>query len=84
MNREAVVRDFIERLQRQIGELLPAQSVDVVLDQARQALRQGIGDLELVSKYELEGHLAALRQLRETVTALELRIRALESGNPDG
>jgi BMFP domain-containing protein YqiC len=83
MNREALVSDFIERLQRQIGELLPSQSVDAVLDQARRALRQGIGDLELVSRQEFEGHLQALRQLRDTVTALEARIRALEAERPD-
>ena len=82
MNREALVSDFIERLQRQIGELLPAQSVDAVLDQARRALRQGVGDLELVSRQELEGHLLALRQLRDTVLALEQRILALESRDP--
>jgi BMFP domain-containing protein YqiC len=83
MNREALVTDFIERLQRQIGDLLPSQSVEAVLDQARRALRQGMGDLELVSRQELEGHLQALRQLRETVAALETRIRALEAGSAD-
>jgi len=84
MNREALVSDFIERLQRQIGELLPSQSVDAVLDQARRTLRQGIGDLELISRQELEGHLQAVRELRDTVRALEQRIKALEtppSGN---
>jgi len=84
MNREALVSDFIERLQRQIGELLPSQSVDAVLDQARRTLRQGIGDLELISRQELEGHLQAVRELRDTVRALEQRVKALEtppSGN---
>jgi BMFP domain-containing protein YqiC len=80
MNREAIVSDFVERLQRQIRDLLPSQSVDAVLDQARRALRQGIGDLELIPRQELEGHLQSLRELRETVRALEQRIRALEAG----
>jgi len=79
MNREALVSDFIERLQRQISELLPSQSVDAVLDQARRTLRQGIGDLELISRQELEGHLQVLRELRGTVRTLEHRIRALEA-----
>lgn len=84
MNREALVSDFIDRLQRQIRDLLPSNSVDAVLDQARRTLRQGMGDLELVSRQELEGHLHALRELRQTVLALEERIRRLENQpNPD-
>jgi BMFP domain-containing protein YqiC len=78
MNQEALVSDFIERLQRQIRDLLPSQSVDAVLEQARRTLRQGIGDLELVSRQELEGHLNVVRELRQTVHTLEQRIRALE------
>jgi BMFP domain-containing protein YqiC len=81
MNQEALVSDFIERLQRQIRDLLPSQSVDAVLEQARRTLRQGIGDLELVSRQELESHLNVVRELRQTVHALEQRIRALE-GRP--
>jgi len=83
MQREALISDFIERLQRQIGELLPAQSVEAVLDQARRALRQGVGDLELVSRQELDGHLQALRALNAQVAALEQRIRTLEAADPD-
>jgi BMFP domain-containing protein YqiC len=83
MNREALVSDFIDRLRRQIGEFLPSQSVDAVLDQARRALRLGIGDLELITRQELDRHLQTLRQLRETVASLEARIRALESAAPD-
>ncbi len=79
MNREALVSDFVERLQRQISELLPSQSVDAVLDQARRTLRQGIGDLELISRQEFDGHLQVLRELRETVRTLEQRIRTLEA-----
>ena len=81
MNREALVSDFIERLQRQISELLPSQSVDAVLDQARRTLRQGIGELELISRQELDGHLQVLRELRETVRVLEQRVRALEAAS---
>jgi BMFP domain-containing protein YqiC len=83
MQREALISDFIERLQRQIGELLPAQSVEAVLEQARRALRQGFGDLELVSRQELEGHLQALRALNDQVAVLEQRIHALEATTPD-
>jgi BMFP domain-containing protein YqiC len=83
MNREALVSDFIERLQRQISELLPSQSVDAVLDHARRTLRQGIGDLELVSRQELDGHLQVLRELRETVRTLEQRVRTLEAAPRD-
>ncbi len=78
MNREAVISDFMERLQRQISELLPSQSVDAVLDQARRAMRAGFGEFELVSRQELAGHLQAVSALRETVAALEQRIRVLE------
>lgn len=79
MNRDALIADFVERLKRQIGELLPPQSVEAVLDQARRALRQGMGEFELVSRHELEGHVAALRALRETVATLEARVRAVEA-----
>jgi len=84
LNPEALVSDFIERLQRQIRELLPSQSVDAVLDQARRTLRQGIGDLELISRQELDGHLRVLRELRDTVATLERRIKALEDEHGSG
>lgn len=79
MNRDALIADFLERLKRQIGELLPPQSVEAVLDQARRALRQGMGEFELVSRQELEGHVAALRAVRDTVATLEARVRAVEA-----
>lgn len=78
MNQEALISDFIERLQRQIGDLLPRGSVDAVLDQARRALRQGFVDLELMPRRELDAHLAVLEELRKTVEDLERRIRELE------
>lgn len=79
MSQEALIADFVERLQQQIDELLPRQSVDAVLEQARRALRQGFADLDLVSRRELDAHLASLEELRRTVEDLERRLRALES-----
>lgn len=78
MNREALITDFMERLQQQIDDLLPRQSVDAVLEQARRALRQGFADFDLVPRRELEAHMTALEELRRTVEDLERRIRALE------
>lgn len=80
MNQEALVSDFIERLQQQIAGLLPRQSVEAVVEQARRTLRQGFAELDLVPRRELDGHLAALEDLRRTVEDLERRIRALEGG----
>jgi len=79
MNQEALISDFIERLQRQIGGLLPQGSVDAVLEQARRALRQGFMDFDLMPRRELDAHLAVLEELRKTVEDLERRIRELES-----
>ena len=79
MNQEALITDFIERLQQQIDELLPRQSVDAVLEQARRTLRQGFAEFDLVPRRELDAHMAALEELRRTVEDLERRIRTLES-----
>jgi BMFP domain-containing protein YqiC len=78
MNQEALISDFVERLQQQIDELLPRQSVDAVLEQARRMLRQGFAEFDLVPRRELEAHLASLEELRRTVEDLERRIRAME------
>ena len=78
MNQEALISDFIERLQQQIGGLVPGQSVEVVLEQARKTLRQGFSEFDLVPRRELEAHFAAIEQLRRTVEQLERRIRELE------
>jgi len=80
MNQEALISDFIERLQQQIGELLPRQSVDAVVEQARRTLRQGFVEFDLVPRRELDAHLASLEDLRRTVEDLERRIRELEGG----
>lgn len=77
-SQESLISDFIDRLQQQIDELLPRQSVDTVLDQARRILRQGFSELDLVPRRELEAHMAALEELRRTVEDLERRIRTLE------
>jgi BMFP domain-containing protein YqiC len=79
MNEEALIGDFVERLQQRIDELLPRQSVDAVLEQARRTLRQGFADFDLVPRRELEAHLVSLEELRRTVEDLERRIRTLES-----
>lgn len=78
MTQEALITDFIERLQQRIGALLPSQSVDAVLEQARRTLRQGFEDFDLVPRRELEPHMATLEELRRTVEDLERRIRELE------
>ncbi|HEX7037367.1 MAG TPA: accessory factor UbiK family protein [Pseudomonadales bacterium] len=78
MNQESLISDFVERLQQQIDRLLPRPSVDAVIEQARRTLRQGFAEFDLVPRQELEGHLAALEDLRRTVEDLEHRIRELE------
>lgn len=79
MSQEALISDFIERLQQQIGESLPRQSVDAVIEQARRTLSQGFAEFDLVPRRELDAHLASLEGLRRTVEDLERRIRQLES-----
>lgn len=78
MSQEALITDFVERLQQQIDQLLPRQSVDAVLEQARRTLRQGFAEFDLVPRRELAAHLAILEELRRTVEDLEHRIRELE------
>jgi BMFP domain-containing protein YqiC len=78
MNQEALISDFIERLQKRIDEILPRQSVDAVIDQARRTLRQGFVEFDLVPRRELDAHLTSLEDLRRTVEDLERRIRELE------
>lgn len=79
MKDEAVITSFMERLQEQLAALLPADSVSTVLEQAREALKQGYAEFELVPRHELDGHVAALRQLTETIKELEQRIARLEA-----
>ena len=80
MSQDALISDFLERLQHQINDVLPRQSVDAVIEQARRVLRQGFAEFDLVPRPELEAHLTALEDLRRTVEDLERRIRKLESG----
>lgn len=79
MNQESLISDFVERLQQQIGALLPSASVDAVLEQARRALRQGFSDFDLVPRRELDAHLAVVDDLRRSVEDLERRIHELET-----
>jgi len=79
MRDEAVITSFLERLQEQLTALLPADSVNTVLEQARTALKRGYAEFELVPRHELEGHFAALRQLTQTIKDLERRIAKLEA-----
>jgi BMFP domain-containing protein YqiC len=78
VNQEALISDFIERLQQQLGELVPHQTISAVLDQARRTLRQGFAEFDLVPRRELESELATLESLRRTVEDLERRIGQLE------
>jgi BMFP domain-containing protein YqiC len=84
LNREAVISGFVDRLQRQIAELLPSQSVDAVLDQVRRVLRQGFDELDLVSRRDLAGHVQSLEELRRKVERLERRVRELEGTDRAG
>ena len=76
---EAVISSFMERLAKQIQALLPEDSVNTVLEQARTALRDGFADFELVGRSELDGHLASLQHLTQTIKELERRIARLEA-----
>ncbi|MDH3642074.1 MAG: accessory factor UbiK family protein [Gammaproteobacteria bacterium] len=76
---DAVMTTFLERLQQQIQALVPEDSVAAVLEQARSVLRQGFAEFELVPRHELDGHLAALEGLNQTIKALEQRIARLET-----
>jgi len=78
VNQEALISDFIERLQQQLADLAPNQTIAAVLDQARHTLRQGFAEFDLVPRRELEAQLAALETLRRTVEDLERRIGQLE------
>jgi BMFP domain-containing protein YqiC len=79
-NQDALINDFLERLQQQVAGLLPRERIDAVLEQARRAMRQGFADFDLVPRRELDAHLATLQRLMNTVEDLERRIRALEDG----
>jgi len=79
-NDDAVITSFMERLRQQIEALLPEDSVNSVLEQARSALAQGFAEFELVPRHELDAHLAALQQLTQTIKDLEQRIAELEAG----
>ena len=78
---EAVITSFVERLAKQIQALLPEDSVNTVLEQARTALRDGFADFELVGRSELDSHLASLEQLTQTIKELERRIAQLEASH---
>ena len=76
---ETVITSLMERLREQIEMLLPEDSVNSVLQQARSTLRQGFAEFELVPRRELDGHLKALKQLTDTIKDLEQRIAELET-----
>jgi BMFP domain-containing protein YqiC len=80
MSQEALISDFVERLQQRLGQLLPRHSVDAVLEQAGRTLRQGFAEFVRVPRRELDAQLVVLEELRRTVEDLERRIRALERG----
>ena len=80
--RDAVIRDLIERLRSQISGLVPNEAMEPMLERVRASARNLFADLELVSRSEMARHLETVQSLRDTVAALEQRIRALES-QPD-
>lgn len=77
--RDAVIRDLIERLRSQISGLVPNEALEPMLERVRASARNLFADLELVSRSEMARHLETVQSLRDTVAALEQRIRALES-----
>lgn len=77
-SQEAFVTDVLARLQKSMDSVLPPGSIDSVLDQARQSLRQGFAELDLVPRRELDAHLAVIDELRRDVEDLERRVRQLE------
>jgi BMFP domain-containing protein YqiC len=77
--RDAVIRDLIERLRSQISGLVPNEAMEPMLERVRASARNLFADLELVSRSEMARHLETVQSLRDTVAALEQRIRALES-----
>ena len=77
--RDAVIRDLIERLRSQISGLVPNEAMEPMLERVRASARNLFVDLELVSRSEMARHLETVQSLRDTVAALEQRIRALES-----
>ncbi len=74
-----VVGAFIERLTDQLTSLVPPDSLRMVVDQARSALQRGLAEVDLVSRHELDAHLAALDRLTETIRDLERRVAKLEA-----
>ncbi len=75
---EALVSGVVKRLQQNLGTLVPDGAIDAVLEQARQGLRQGFSELDLVPRRELEAHLSVIDELRRDVEDLERRLRQLE------
>lgn len=75
---EAFVSGVLERLQQNLASLVPDGAIDAVLEQARQGLRQGFAELDLVPRRELDAHLAVIDELRRDVEDLERRLRLLE------
>lgn len=77
--RDAMIKDLIERLRSQISGLVPNEAMEPMLERVRASARNLFADLELVSRSEMARHLETVQSLRDTVAALEQRIRALES-----
>lgn len=77
--RDAVIRDLIERLRSQISGLVPSEAIEPMLERVRASARHLFADLELVPRSEMARHLETVQSLRNTVAALEQRVRALES-----
>ncbi len=67
-----------------MGKLLPPGVSDMKNDferNAKSAMQQALGNLDLVTREEFDVQMAVLQKTRERLEALEARVSALESGN---
>jgi len=67
-----------------MGKLLPPGVSDMKNDferNAKSAMQQALGNLDLVTREEFDVQMAVLQKTRERLEALEARVAALEPGD---
>ncbi len=69
---------LLERMQRQLHELLAQSPAKDLEENLRALLRQGFGKLDLATREDLELQSELLRRAQERIRELEARIAALE------
>ena len=75
------VEQIIQQIQARISALLPpglAATSAEFSDQFRQALREGLSKLDLVTRDEFEAQKAVLVRAQERLAQLEARVQSLE------